>query len=250
MTFTIPGIPIGKPRMTRRDKWKQRPCVLAYRSWADSARAAFGKTEKVVLTQPTTLSIVAYFSIPASWSTYKKERAKNIPHTVKPDFDNCIKAVADALFHNDQMICNAWCRKLYDDGRGPRIEVTLDAMDERVAWREGQVEIVPAADGSGYGVRVFNRMYHGYNEAQAVAEREWWLGHLRTVADARPVEGNTMAGGLPESQKSTEPLKCWPSQNIHCEKSHKLHAQVTELLAEVGQLKRSIELKNKIIEAL
>src|SRR3990167_9026587 len=71
-TFTIKGEPMGKPRMTRRDKWKQRPCVLAYRSWADSARAAFGKTEKVVLTQPTTLSIVAYFSIPASWSTYKK----------------------------------------------------------------------------------------------------------------------------------------------------------------------------------
>src|SRR3990167_5362123 len=125
-TFTIKGEPMGKPRMTRRDKWKQRPCVLAYRSWADSARAAFGKTEKVVLTQPTTLSIVAYFSIPASWSTYKKERAKNIPHTVKPDFDNCIKAVADALFHNDQMICDGWCRKLYDDGRGPRIEVTCD----------------------------------------------------------------------------------------------------------------------------
>ena len=125
--FTIKGEPLGKPRMTRRDKWFKRQCTKRYWAWAARAREAFGHNDKVVLTQPTTLSIVAYFSIPASWSTYKKEQAKNMPHTVKPDFDNCIKAVADALFHNDQMICDGWCRKLYDDGRGPRIEVTLDA---------------------------------------------------------------------------------------------------------------------------
>ena len=126
-TFTIKGEPMGKPRMTRRDKWAKRKCVTDYWTWADTARAAFGKVDKLVLTQPTTLSIVAYFSIPESWSRYKKDQAKNMPHTVKPDGDNVMKALKDALFYNDQMVVDGWYRKLYDDGRGPRIEVTIDA---------------------------------------------------------------------------------------------------------------------------
>jgi uncharacterized cupin superfamily protein len=39
--FTIPGNPVGKPRMTQRDKWAKRPAVLRYREWADRARAAY-----------------------------------------------------------------------------------------------------------------------------------------------------------------------------------------------------------------
>jgi len=45
--ITVPGNPVGKPRMTRKDKWAQRPCVLRYREWADRARAAAGITDKV-----------------------------------------------------------------------------------------------------------------------------------------------------------------------------------------------------------
>lgn len=30
--------PIGKPRMTRADKWKQRPPVMRYRMFCDEAR--------------------------------------------------------------------------------------------------------------------------------------------------------------------------------------------------------------------
>ncbi|MGK4302143.1 RusA family crossover junction endodeoxyribonuclease, partial [Klebsiella pneumoniae] len=30
--------PIGKPRMTRADKWKQRPEVIRYRAFCDEAR--------------------------------------------------------------------------------------------------------------------------------------------------------------------------------------------------------------------
>lgn len=42
--FVVPGTPIGKPRMTQRDKWrvgpKARPCVQRYRDWADAIRQA------------------------------------------------------------------------------------------------------------------------------------------------------------------------------------------------------------------
>src|SRR5689334_17701964 len=45
--IVIPGQPIGKPRQTQADKWKQRPCVVQYRLWADRARkAADGKIPK------------------------------------------------------------------------------------------------------------------------------------------------------------------------------------------------------------
>jgi hypothetical protein len=30
--------PVGKPRMTRSDKWKQRPPVIRYRMFCDEAR--------------------------------------------------------------------------------------------------------------------------------------------------------------------------------------------------------------------
>ena len=126
-TYIFDVDPNTKPRMTRRDKWAKRKCVTDYWTWADGARAAWGKVEKVVLTQPTTLSIVAYFSIPESWSRHKKEQAKNMPHTVKPDGDNVMKALKDALFHNDQMVVDGWYRKLWDDGKGSRVEVTIDA---------------------------------------------------------------------------------------------------------------------------
>jgi len=32
--------PVPKPRQTRSDKWKQRPCVMRYRAFADEVRAA------------------------------------------------------------------------------------------------------------------------------------------------------------------------------------------------------------------
>lgn len=126
-SFVIKGEPMGKPRMTQRDKWLKRKCTTNYWQWKATALQAWGKQAPVVLTQPTTLSIVCYFSMPQSWSVHTKEAKQGMPHTVKPDGDNVMKALKDALFHNDQMVVDGWYRKLYDDGRGARIEVTIDA---------------------------------------------------------------------------------------------------------------------------
>lgn len=117
-TITIPGNPIGKPRQTKRDKWKQRPCVVRYRSWADEARfAAFGHPlKKLRLTGPTTLRVVAYFESP-------KKQHRVGPHTMTPDFDNIEKSVADALFENDQMIYKSSVEKYWADGGLPRVIV-------------------------------------------------------------------------------------------------------------------------------
>lgn len=122
ITFTIPGAPLGKPRMTRRDKWKKRPCVLRYRSWADLARASapreFGP-------EVVAVSWKAYMPLPASWSAKKKMTYRGQLHRQKPDRDNIDKAVLDALFQSDCGVATGKIEKRWDDGNGPRLEITL-----------------------------------------------------------------------------------------------------------------------------
>lgn len=115
-SFIVFGNPIGKPRQTQRDKWKQRPCVLRYRAWCDLARlAAFRKNSKVTLERPTCIVVKAFFD------GGKGHRVG--PHTMKPDGDNVIKSCLDALFVNDEMVYKIEIQKLWCDGGRPRVEV-------------------------------------------------------------------------------------------------------------------------------
>lgn len=120
-TFVIPGTPVGKPRQTQRDRWAKRKCVMDYRAWADTARAMIGRTTKYELKGPHRLEVVAHFAIPPS---HKKTIAGQY-HTVKPDGDNVIKALADALFHNDQMIVDQRIVKRWAGQDGARVEITV-----------------------------------------------------------------------------------------------------------------------------
>lgn len=65
----------------------------------------------------------AYFPIPKSKA---KKGLAGTPHTVKPDRDNVDKGILDALFENDSGVAMGELVKLWDDGLGPRVEVTLD----------------------------------------------------------------------------------------------------------------------------
>ena len=111
LTFVVPGRPIGAPRQTQRDKWKQRPCVVAYRDWKDFARQCAGELPPA--DQVLALSWTAYFIPPESWSKKKRAAAIGTLHRSKPDRDNIDKAVLDALFAQDAaiaagMICKRW----------------------------------------------------------------------------------------------------------------------------------------------
>jgi len=102
--------------MTRADQWKQRPCVLRYRAWADMVRiTAFGRNRKMVLAQPTSLTIRAYFD---SGKTHRVG-----PHTVTSDIDNICKSCMDALFLNDQMVYKLEASKYWCDGGVARVEI-------------------------------------------------------------------------------------------------------------------------------
>jgi Holliday junction resolvase RusA-like endonuclease len=115
--------PIGKPRMTRRDKWAKRPAVLKYRIFADALRTCM---EGIDLSDVIFLGVVAYLPFPASYGAKKREALAGKPHREKPDFDNVLKAVADALVDEDKGIALSSFRKYWEDDKGPRLEITID----------------------------------------------------------------------------------------------------------------------------
>lgn len=119
--FTIPGNPIGKPRMVHSDKWAKRPAVLRWIAWKDAARPHV----PALPVKPYSLDIVAYFERPASWGKKKRLFASNMPHRQKPDFDNVSKLVSDFLFSDDSIIWKSAIEKRWDDGGGPRLIITV-----------------------------------------------------------------------------------------------------------------------------
>lgn len=126
--FLIPGQAMGKPRMTQRDKWKKRPVVLRYRAWCDAARASVGCMEKTTLIYPVKMTVLIFLSCPASWSRKKQLEYNGRPHTGKPDVDNVVKGVMDALFTNDSFVFKVMAEKYWTESN-PHTAVTIDLVE-------------------------------------------------------------------------------------------------------------------------
>lgn len=93
--------PNTKPRMTRADKWKKRPCVLQYRAFCDELRLR-AKMQNFKL--DAKYKICFYFAMPENWSKKKKNIMMGLPHQSTPDLDNLIKAINDALLEQDKIV--------------------------------------------------------------------------------------------------------------------------------------------------
>ena len=91
--------PVSKPRQTRSDKWKKRPSVMKYRTFADECRL------KKVNVHDMGDSITFHIPMPKSWSKKKKAGMDQTPHQQKPDLDNLLKALLDAVLPED---CTVW----------------------------------------------------------------------------------------------------------------------------------------------
>lgn len=116
-----PIVPVPKPRMTRRDKWAKRPCVLRYRAFKDQVKA-----RRVELPQPC--RVVFWIAMPRSWSEAEKRAHEGQPHQQTPDLDNLVKALGDAVLTDD--------RKLW-------------SIRAEKRWaRVGAIEIEPITEGS------------------------------------------------------------------------------------------------------
>lgn len=101
--------PVGKPRMTRADKWKKRPEVLRYRAFCDEVRL-------LGVELPESGSHVTFIlPMPSSWSKKKRAELNGRPHQQKPDVDNLTKSLLDALFEDDAHIWDVWVSKLWGE---------------------------------------------------------------------------------------------------------------------------------------
>ncbi len=83
MRIVLDTVPVPKPRQTRSDKWKERPCVMRYRAFADEVRAARATVkngDSITFILPTNV---------------RKRHGQ--PHEMRPDLDNLLKALMDAV---------------------------------------------------------------------------------------------------------------------------------------------------------
>jgi Holliday junction resolvase RusA-like endonuclease len=99
MTLILAIDPVPKPRMTRADKWKQRPSVMRYRAFADEWRLKVPRDYDL-----NGCNIQFTIGMPKSWSKKKKREMEGEPHTQTPDLDNLLKAVCDAHMGDDSGI--------------------------------------------------------------------------------------------------------------------------------------------------
>jgi len=94
--YTVyPITPVGKPRMTRRDRWKKRPCVERYFAFRDLV-ALHG-----VHLPEYGAKIVFGLPMPASWPKKKRLSLASQPHLQKPDVDNLLKGLMDAVYPDE-----------------------------------------------------------------------------------------------------------------------------------------------------
>lgn len=119
--FTVPGAVMGKPRMTQRDRWAKRPNVLRYREFCDRIREYAGTLPADVFG----VHAVCYIPMPASWSQAKKSRHYGTLMRQKPDGDNIVKAVMDALLDRDEGVGCVGCIKLWCTDEEAQMHVRL-----------------------------------------------------------------------------------------------------------------------------
>ena len=114
-TFTIRGLPIGKPRMTQSDKWKKRAATDKYWGWVNSIKQ---QKPQNLTAFPKTITIKFYMPMPQNWSKKKKDLFNGTLHFAKPDVDNLAKGVLDALFEKDQRIGKLNAEAVWINGDG------------------------------------------------------------------------------------------------------------------------------------
>lgn len=92
-----------------------------YKTYEAIVRRAAVENTLAPLEGPLRLDVIAHFPMAQSWSSKKKLDFLGEPHTQKPDGDNILKAVADALngvcYQDDKQLSFMVCDKVWTRAR-------------------------------------------------------------------------------------------------------------------------------------
>ena len=133
--FTVPGpaVPQGRPIFTTRSgkRWAiDPPRSREYKAKVRACAMSAGKPS--LITGAVRLLVLEYRPIPKSWSNRKQEAAREgrLYPTTRPDFDNIIKAITDALngvfWEDDRQVVDGHVRQFYSDD--PRVVVEVEEV--------------------------------------------------------------------------------------------------------------------------
>lgn len=136
-TITIPGEPVAKarPRMTKHGHTYTPKRTVDYERMVQTLFHAEHGSPK--LEGPILLRLDLYFGIPKSRSKAARKRMQQgLERPCKrPDIDNCLKAIADALngvaYKDDSQIVAAVIQKFWAEE--PRAEVQITELEETEA---------------------------------------------------------------------------------------------------------------------
>jgi Holliday junction resolvase RusA-like endonuclease len=125
--FTVPGVPMGKQRPRHGNGTTYTPTKTV--NYETFIKEIYATEVKQMLTGPLSLTVIAFFPIPKGTSKKKQQMMldNEIGHTKKPDIDNILKIVMDALnsiaYTDDSQITSISGDKLFSDK--PRLEVHI-----------------------------------------------------------------------------------------------------------------------------
>lgn len=134
-SWTIPGPPVGKgrPRLSTRGGFARAYTPPKTAHWEGFAFSVLrqGWGDHPPIDAPCRLRVVAVGERPKSLQR-KKDPPGRMVRTTKPDGDNVLKCVGDALklagvVRDDVLIWSWHCESMYAaKGEGPCVEVTLE----------------------------------------------------------------------------------------------------------------------------
>jgi len=138
ISIDITGAPVakGRPRMAVVQGRARAFTPAKTRSWENDARqlARIEMGSRKPFARPISCVVIAYFVPPKSWPAWKRAAALNgeIAHTGKPDVDNIVKAVKDALngvvWTDDAQVVELAAEKRY--GERARVWVKVSEIEQ------------------------------------------------------------------------------------------------------------------------
>ncbi len=141
LTFTVPGaaVPKGRPKFARRGNFAVAYTPEKTVSFENlvKSRADDAMNGREMYLGPVQAVVNIYLPIPKSWPKKFKEMALagQVGMTKKPDMDNIIKALFDAMngivFKDDSQVVFSMSRKIYSTT--PYTEVTIEATGQEAA---------------------------------------------------------------------------------------------------------------------